>query len=750
MKKLFPVILAITFALTPFVAGATSPKQIQGASAFFPNGVLPTTSGGIGNANGDISALTFTPSGANTPLPLSAFTKRFLTPESCGAKGDGTTLDTAAFQRCNDLLNAQGGGVILPDPTKKYVLGGANAVNLDSHVVVDCTQTNGGGSLFLQASSTAPAMFQTRNYLANFLAGTHDGTVPAWAGITRCHLVGNKASQTQAVRGFQSYQTRPILVEDYIENFSGNGAVSAYSNSGSSSSVVIDAQEESFIQRNDFAFNGGAGNGADGVYQGYQLAVTGPYDGGVFSIVAKFGYSCGFINFNTSTTGGGLDHAGIIHSYGNGSSSGYSDGSVCGISFASTVSHAYGLFVDGDDFIVTGAALPGRVDSLFVYNGGWNNTSPVQVAANDFWIANIYAFFNSTATGIPLINWTGYGNGGIGNGLLIGNGQANNTGLSVTSNGGRFHLVTRNFNGTSNNGVYAYGSGLDIDLQCFNDTNCFNYGSQAGSGANRIKVLANLSSGQTATAGYGPQAGDIFEAAYSGASSGGSYQFPGSATFNGAVSISGTALNNPLTISSSNTVGTQFALANTSTGGHNYQFFSGGSSNGPGNFGVFDATANSTPFLVNNVTAANPVVSTVAGGIIGFSSATQYPSGTADTAITRCAAGTLCVGTGAQGNANGLVESGAFVSAGTPFTASGCGVTSLTGGATAGSMASGTTGTCTVTFTFAKTAPHGWNCSANDNTAATAMPQSANSTTTCTIKGATTSGDSITFNAVGF
>lgn len=91
-----------------------------------------------------------------------------------------------------------------------------------------------------------------------------------------------------------------------------------------------------------------------------------------------------------------------------------------------------------------------------------------------------------------------------------------------------------------------------------------------------------------------------------------------------------------------------------------------------------------------------------------------------------------------------------FNSQGTKFTASGCSNSSTVGGAVAGQFASGTTGTCTVVITL-PASPNGWACSASDiSTPANLISQSATSTTSCTITGSTTSGDTIVFKAMGY
>lgn len=94
----------------------------------------------------------------------------------------------------------------------------------------------------------------------------------------------------------------------------------------------------------------------------------------------------------------------------------------------------------------------------------------------------------------------------------------------------------------------------------------------------------------------------------------------------------------------------------------------------------------------------------------------------------------------------------AIGSAGTTFTiASGCGTpTSLTGGPTAGTFTSTTT-SCDPVITL-PTAPHGWACYAADITSAHAVvfTQTGSSTTSCTVSGTITSGDTVSFMAFAY
>jgi hypothetical protein len=90
-----------------------------------------------------------------------------------------------------------------------------------------------------------------------------------------------------------------------------------------------------------------------------------------------------------------------------------------------------------------------------------------------------------------------------------------------------------------------------------------------------------------------------------------------------------------------------------------------------------------------------------------------------------------------------------LISGGTKFVATGCANSATVGGAFAGQFASGTTGTCTVTLTL-PTAPNGWTCYADDRTTPGVFNQTGSSTTSCNISGATTSGDTVNFMAMGY
>ncbi len=102
---------------------------------------------------------------------------------------------------------------------------------------------------------------------------------------------------------------------------------------------------------------------------------------------------------------------------------------------------------------------------------------------------------------------------------------------------------------------------------------------------------------------------------------------------------------------------------------------------------------------------------------------------------------------GNTGNPWSKMWSSAYVHAGTAFVVSGSGATVGAGAANqAGPITAGTTGTSTITITpgtSAGTAPHGYICQWTDITSGINMAQTASTTTSCTITGVTTSGDTL-------
>lgn len=101
-------------------------------------------------------------------------------------------------------------------------------------------------------------------------------------------------------------------------------------------------------------------------------------------------------------------------------------------------------------------------------------------------------------------------------------------------------------------------------------------------------------------------------------------------------------------------------------------------------------------------------------------------------------------------NAGTVWAGGNFLGGGATFTiASGCATTSaITGNARAGSFT--TTATTCAPVINLPGAPHGWSCNAKDITHPVNFTQTASSVTSCTVSGATTSGDTIVFDATAY
>jgi hypothetical protein len=84
----------------------------------------------------------------------------------------------------------------------------------------------------------------------------------------------------------------------------------------------------------------------------------------------------------------------------------------------------------------------------------------------------------------------------------------------------------------------------------------------------------------------------------------------------------------------------------------------------------------------------------------------------------------------------------------------GCSATRTAGGSSSGQFLSGTSGTCTAVLTITDAAkfppPNGWACYGTDITTGAAMIQTGSTTTTATIAGPTTSGDTVNFSCMGY
>lgn len=136
-------------------------------------------------------------------------------------------------------------------------------------------------------------------------------------------------------------------------------------------------------------------------------------------------------------------------------------------------------------------------------------------------------------------------------------------------------------------------------------------------------------------------------------------------------------------------------------------------------------------------------------------SSTAQASGNPDTGVSRGAALVVDMGNGTQGDTTAVVKAAGYMSVGTKFTTnSGCSETTLVGGATAGKFTSGSAIACTVIVTMGNTAtaPNGWSCWFNDQTAipAIAIRQTASNATTASFLMTVGSGDVIDFGCEGY
>lgn len=110
--------------------------------------------------------------------------------------------------------------------------------------------------------------------------------------------------------------------------------------------------------------------------------------------------------------------------------------------------------------------------------------------------------------------------------------------------------------------------------------------------------------------------------------------------------IVGTA-NNTLKVESNNSVSTSIVLSNTASGGHAYEFYSTGPSNGlpAGVFGVYDENTSLTPLSVNG---SNGFIGTMSGGQFTWGSGISSPA-SPDTGLARSSAGVVKVTNGSTG-----------------------------------------------------------------------------------------------------
>ncbi len=123
---------------------------------------------------------------------------------------------------------------------------------------------------------------------------------------------------------------------------------------------------------------------------------------------------------------------------------------------------------------------------------------------------------------------------------------------------------------------------------------------------------------------------------------------------------SGTNILLNLSGANGNGVGMQFTPSGAGT--HAYQFFSTGTANGPGVFGIFDVTASLVPLAIDD-SGSQPIVATIAGGVFAWSAATQFGGAPYDLALAKKSSGILKVTNGSSGY--GAVDASGYSASGT-------------------------------------------------------------------------------------
>lgn len=290
-------------------------------------------------------------------------------------------------------------------------------------------------------------------------------------------------------------------------------------------------------------------------------------------------------------------------------------------------------------------------------------------------------------------------------------------------------------------------------------------GTAGGTMVSGMAAAGGATTGTSTTAGAGQ--GFAYTTGAGGSGSGGT-NASGGAGGNFAITLGGGGAK-----SGSGTAGVGGAITILPVGGANALTIQASGTNNPQILGYnSDSPSNPTYSWTGN---SNTGIFLAASGVIGFSSGGVYrgrfatvgfeASGTLgfgfsdnssfnDTFMTRISAGNVAFGSSTSGDTSSKVQAAGYISKGTTFTTNaGCSETSLTGGATAGSVASGTSGTCTFVVTMGNTATaaHGWACSVWDLTTTTdSLKETATNGTTVTFSGVTVSGDVINFGCIGY
>lgn len=193
--------------------------------------------------------------------------------------------------------------------------------------------------------------------------------------------------------------------------------------------------------------------------------------------------------------------------------------------------------------------------------------------------------------------------------------------------------------------------------------------------------------------------------------------------------------------------------------GTNYFSNAAGTTTGSGNTVLATSPALVTPDLgtpsAATLTSATglPVSTGISGLGTGVATFLATPSSANFASAITDETGTGSVVLSASPVFTGLPSMPAYKSTGTTFALSGaCTTANATGGSSAGTFTTTTTGACAVTITMGggATAPTGWACEPNNRTTGNIFRQTASTTTTANFLGTTVSGDTLSFACIGY
>lgn len=125
-------------------------------------------------------------------------------------------------------------------------------------------------------------------------------------------------------------------------------------------------------------------------------------------------------------------------------------------------------------------------------------------------------------------------------------------------------------------------------------------------------------------------------------------------------------------LKSDSTIGTVFNIQCSSASSHNFQFFSTGSANGPGHFGVYDSSARAgLGYTLLDLNGTNAVMSVPGVSVVGWTVDASFAGGTLDTGFAKNAAGVVEVNNGTAGTFRDMKMRNLNMQAGTVTLAAG-------------------------------------------------------------------------------